>query len=97
MKNIILSCMKFIYFFGLMMIVCSKQVSAYIDPSTVTYLVQIVAAVFVAIGAALTVYRHKIVSFFKGTKKDENQNIVEKNDSVTEDANGVVDIQLDEE
>lgn len=52
-----------------MMIVCSKHVSAYIDPSTVTYLVQIVAAVYVAIGAALTVYRYIIVSFFKELKK----------------------------
>ena len=37
----------------------------YIDPSAVTYTAQAVAAVVVAIGALITVFRHKIVSFFK--------------------------------
>lgn len=46
----------------------------YIDPSAVTYVIQAIAAVVIAIGACLTIFRHKIVSFFKkdkGTKKKE--------------------------
>lgn len=37
----------------------------YIDPSAVTYVIQAVAGVVIAIGALLTVFRHKIVAFFK--------------------------------
>ena len=43
----------------------------YIDPSAVTYTAQAVAAVVVALGALITVFRHKIVAFFK---KDKTQN-----------------------
>ena len=41
----------------------------YIDPSAVTYIIQAVAGVIIAIGACLTIFRHKIASFFK---KDQN-------------------------
>ena len=44
---------------------------AYIDPSAVTYVIQAVAGVVIAIGALITVFRHKIVAFFKKGKKDE--------------------------
>ena len=40
----------------------------YIDPSAVTYTAQAIAAVVVAIGALITVFRHKIVAFFKKDK-----------------------------
>ena len=43
----------------------------YIDPSAVTYTAQAVAAVVVALGALVTVFRHKIVAFFK---KDKGEN-----------------------
>ena len=46
---------------------------AYIDPSAVTYVIQAVAGVIIAIGALITVFRHKIVAFFKKGKKDENK------------------------
>lgn len=88
---------KFLYFFILVNIVCSKNVYAYIDPSTVTYFVQAIAGILIAIGAAITVYRHKIVAFFKGKKNsDEDTDSKNKNEDL-EDNDGVVDIQLDEE
>ena len=40
----------------------------YIDPSAVTYTAQAIAAVVVAVGALVTVFRHKIVAFFKKNK-----------------------------
>jgi hypothetical protein len=46
-------------------------VHAYIDPSAVTYVIQAVAGVLIALGAAFTIFRHKIFSFFKGKKKDD--------------------------
>lgn len=45
--------------------------AAYIDPSAVTYVIQAVAGVVIALGAALTIFRHKIFAFFKGKKKTE--------------------------
>ncbi len=45
----------------------------YIDPSAVTYVIQAVAGVIIAIGALITVFRHKIVAFFKKGKKDETR------------------------
>ncbi|MGN0437562.1 MAG: hypothetical protein ACI4F4_03495 [Lachnospiraceae bacterium] len=88
---------KFFYFFVLVMVVCSLNVYAYIDPSTVTYFVQAIAGILIAIGAALTVYRHKIIAFFKGKKKsDEDTERINKSEDL-EDKDGVVDIQLDEE
>ena len=41
----------------------------YIDPSAVTYTAQAIAAVVVALGALITVFRHKIVAFFKKDKE----------------------------
>ena len=49
----------------------SMSVSAsaeYIDPSAVTYTAQAIAAVVVALGALVTVFRHKIVAFFRKDK-----------------------------
>lgn len=44
---------------------------AYIDPSAVTYVIQAVAGVVIALGAAFTIFRHKIFAFFKGKNKNE--------------------------
>lgn len=55
----------------LVLVLMSVSVSAsaeYIDPSAVTYTAQAVAAVVVALGALITVFRHKIVAFFKKDK-----------------------------
>lgn len=41
----------------------------YIDPSAVTYVIQAVAGAAIAVGAACTVYRHKIMKFFRTWKK----------------------------
>ena len=53
----------------------------YIDPSAVTYTAQAIAAVVVAVGALITVFRHKIVSFFRkesgqSTRKDNNSFLI---------------------
>lgn len=43
---------------------------AYIDPSAVTYVIQAVAGVLIALGAAFTIFRHKIFALFKKNKKN---------------------------
>lgn len=86
MKKIILRASKFVYFFAGWWVVLSMHAHAYIDPSAVTYIIQAVAAVFIALGAVITVFRHKIFAFFKKGKngsqkkeihiKDEAENAV---------------------
>ena len=43
----------------------TKHIFAYIDPSAVTYTAQALAALVIAIGSSITVFRHKIVNLFK--------------------------------
>lgn len=60
MKQKIGQAIKFVYFFSCFMLVFSSHVHAYIDPSTVTYIIQGIAGVLIAIGAVITISRHKI-------------------------------------
>ena len=83
-----LSMTKFMYFFAGWFIVLSIHAHAYIDPSAVTYIIQAVAAAFIAVGALLTVFRHKIFAFFKKTKKEtEKREIHVKEDATEESSN----------
>lgn len=73
MKKVLGQAVKFIYFFGCFFSLFTIPVHAYIDPSAVTYIIQGVAGVLIALGAAFTIFRHKIFKLFKGKKKDEKQ------------------------
>lgn len=65
MKNIMIKNIKNVVFFAAFFVLLSDRAQAYIDPSAVNYVVQAVAAVVIAAGALLTVFRHKLVAFFK--------------------------------
>ena len=81
MKKAILRMINFTYFFACWWVFLSMNAHAYIDPSAVTYVIQAVAAVFIAIGAVLTVFRHKIFAFFrKSSKKNTKREIHLKED-----------------
>lgn len=71
MKKIAFRTMKFMYFFTAFFVLFSNCAYAYIDPSAVTYVIQAVAGIFIALGAAVTIFRHKIFSFFKKKRKNE--------------------------
>ena len=73
MKKTLLNLGKFAYFFGAFFVLMSGYAQAYIDPSAVTYVIQAVAGVVIAVGALITVFRHKIVAFFKKGKKDNTK------------------------
>lgn len=73
MKKNIFRLLNFIYFFVCWWIFFSIDAHAYIDPSAVTYVIQAVAAVFIAIGAVITVFRHKIIAFFKKSSKNNKK------------------------
>ena len=68
MKRLTLQALKFTYFAGCFWYLFTIPVQSYIDPSAVTYVVQMVAGVLIALGAVLAVFRHKIFAFFRKNK-----------------------------
>ena len=73
MKKILGQVFKFMYFFSCFFTLFTNYADAYIDPSAVTYVIQAVAGVLIALGAAFTIFRHKIFAFFKKNKKQNNE------------------------
>lgn len=71
MKKKFLQVVKFLYFFSCFFMLLGNTSFAYIDPSAVTYIIQAVAGILIAVGAACTVYRHKIMKFFRKMKKKQ--------------------------
>ncbi|MBQ9334494.1 MAG: hypothetical protein IJS12_09195 [Lachnospiraceae bacterium] len=61
------------------------NVHAYIDPSAVTYVIQAVAGVVIALGAALTIFRHKIFAFLKKGKGEEEKKEIHFDDDASSD------------
>ena len=57
----------------LIMTVFAINASAYLDPSVMTYAIQVVAGVVIAGGAALAIYWKKIKLFFKKRKQNKNK------------------------
>lgn len=86
MKKVILKTVKFAYFFTACFVMLSIHAHAYIDPSAVTYIIQAVAAAFIAIGALITVFRHKIFAFFKKGKKETEKREIHVKEDITEDS-----------
>lgn len=80
MKKVLSKVLGSGYFAACFMMFCTVRAEAYIDPSAVTYIVQAVAGVLIALGAIITVFRHKIVKFFKGAKKEEQAEKIEFKD-----------------
>ena len=70
MKRIMTQLFKFTYFASCFWYFFTIPAQAYIDPSAVTYIIQAVAGVLIALGAAFTIFRHKIFAFFKKNKKN---------------------------
>ncbi len=71
----------FILYFILGIFLFSSTASAYIDPSAMTYIIQIVVGIIIASGAALGFYFKKIKRKFK--KKHEEQEDYETQANVT--------------
>lgn len=62
--------LKLTYFFILFMPFFSIPAYAYIDPATTTYLIQIVAGIFIAAGATIGIFWKKIKLFLRTKKMD---------------------------
>jgi flagellar biosynthesis/type III secretory pathway M-ring protein FliF/YscJ len=77
--------LAFIAFFVLSMLMCMATAMAYIDPSAMTYIIQIVAGVVIAAGAALGFYWRRIKrALTKRKNKDEDDEY--EDDDEEEDA-----------
>lgn len=83
MKGKIFKIAIFVYFFASSSLLFSGTAHAYIDPSTTTYIIQVVAGVLVAIGASFTIFRHKITAAWRKwyygrlAKKNEKERMAE--------------------
>lgn len=79
------------YFAFFMMLLLAVPAFAYLDPGTVTYVVSMIAGLFIAGGAALAIFRRKIKLFFQnlGKKKADAET------ASTEDIGGEFDPMAD--
>jgi hypothetical protein len=64
--------LKFTYFFIFAMLFCTRYAYAYLDPSALTYMVQIIAGVFIAGGAAIGIFWSRLKRKVKGKKIEED-------------------------
>lgn len=61
------------YVFFATMFILTKEAYCYLDPSAMTYLIQVTAAIVITIGSVIGIFFYKIKRFFKNKfKKDEN-------------------------
>lgn len=52
--------LTYLYFASFAVLLLEVRASAYLDPSTTTYLIQIIAGVFIALGATAGIVWHKL-------------------------------------
>jgi len=74
--------MLMIYVFLCTIIIFRKEAHAYLDPSAMTYLIQVTAAIVISIGSVIGIFIYKIRRFFKNKLKNkkniDNQETSEK-------------------
>ena len=77
--------LAFLAFFTLAMLMCMSTALAYIDPSAMTYLIQIIAGVVIAAGAALGFYWRRIKRALSKRKNKDEDEEYEDDDEEDED------------
>lgn len=65
--------LRFLYFSICAFMLFTTCASAYLDPSTMTYLIQIIAGVLIAAGATAGIVWHKLKRAVKKSKTDKNK------------------------
>ena len=83
----------FAVFFVLGMLMFSTVSSAYLDPSAMTFIVQIFAGIAVACGAAFAFYFRKIKRKLKGGKEENADDVA----SLDNSKDGFDDSEFDDE
>ncbi len=87
--------LSFIWFFVFAMLLFSVTAFAYIDPSAMTYIIQIIAGAAIAAGAAFGYYFRKIKRVFSKHKKNGAADIRDYDDTDDDDT-GLGDYDLPE-
>ena len=75
--------MKYLYYSAALALLLTVSSTAYIDPSAMTYIIQIIAGVAIAAGAAFGFYWRRIKRFF--TKNKDNAYVVDDDDDDDDD------------
>lgn len=72
------------YYAFFLMVLFTVSAFAYLDPGTVSYVVSMIAGLFIAGGAAIAIFRRRIKLFFQnlGKKKGETPADAEDEDDV---------------
>lgn len=72
------------YYVFFLMVLFTVSAFAYLDPGTVSYVVSMIAGLFIAGGAAIAIFRRRIKLFFQnlGKKKEETTEAIEDEDDV---------------
>jgi len=78
MKSKISKILTTLYFAAFFSIYFQTYALAYVDPATTAMMTQIVAGIFITLGVAFGVFRHKIVLFFKNIGVKRTQRKIEK-------------------
>ena len=68
MKKFLVHIPVFIYFFVCANLLLSETAHAYLDPAATSYLIQIIAGVFIACGAVVGIFWKKIRLFFRNIR-----------------------------
>lgn len=74
---------KYLYYSAALALLLTVSSAAYIDPSAMTYIIQIIAGVAIAAGAAFGFYWRRIKRFF--TKSKDNAYVVDDDDDDDDD------------
>ena len=64
------------YYIVFMMLLFAMPAFAYLDPGTVSYVVSMIAGLFIAGGAAIAIFRRKIKLFFQNLGKKNKRDTV---------------------
>lgn len=68
MKRNLFVASGFLYFFFWATLLFMSTAQAYLDPAAVSYIIQIVAGLFITLGAVAGVFRKKIQLYFRNQK-----------------------------
>lgn len=95
MKNLF----RKLYFGFFMVLLFAVPAFAYLDPGTVTYVVSMIAGLFIAGGAALAIFRRKIKLFFQNLGKKKAADTETAGESFGGEINPMADVvnPMDEE
>ena len=80
------------YFAVLMMVLFAVPALAYLDPGTMTYVISMVAGLFIAGGAALAIFRRKIKLFFQNLGKKKQEDVPAAADTMSDVVNPLDDV-----